>query len=77
MQYKRYGNEGPNISRLGFGAMRLPTKKEGATNKVDFDKSSEIEITSSGTVHLQVDGEYSGTLPAKIDVVKDAMSLVW
>lgn len=44
---------------------------------VIFDKFSEIEITSSGTVHVQIDGEYSGTLPAKIDVVKDAMSLVW
>jgi YegS/Rv2252/BmrU family lipid kinase len=44
---------------------------------VFLDKFSEIEIASSGTVHVQIDGEYAGTLPAKINVVQDAMSLIW
>lgn len=42
MQYKQYGNQGPDISRLSFGAMRLPTIKEDNRNKVDFDKSFEV-----------------------------------
>ncbi len=44
---------------------------------VFYGKFSELEITSNEEVHIQIDGDYFGTLPAKIDVVKDAVSLVW
>ncbi len=44
---------------------------------VSYTKASEIEVTSDNKVHVQIDGDYFGTLPAKIDVVKDAVSLVW
>ena len=46
-------------------------------NDVFYGKFSELEITSNEEVHVQIDGDYFGTLPAKIDVVKDAISLVW
>ena len=46
-------------------------------NDVFYGKFSEMEITSNEEVHVQIDGDYFGTLPAKIDVVKDAISLVW
>lgn len=50
-------------------------------NHMDFDdvsyiKASEVDVISEGTVHVQIDGDYLGTLPAKIDVVKDAVSFV-
>ena len=44
---------------------------------VSYSKATEIEVTSEGKVHIQIDGDYLGTLPAKIDVLKDAVSLVW
>ena len=44
---------------------------------VFYGKFSELEITSNEKVHVQIDGDYFGTLPAKIDVVRDAVSLVW
>ncbi len=44
---------------------------------VFYGKFLELEITSNEKVHIQIDGDYFGTLPAKIDVVKDAVSLVW
>lgn len=42
-----------------------------------YFKASGLEVISDDTVHVQVDGDYFGTLPAKIDSVKDAVSLVW
>ena len=42
MQYKQYGKDGPVISRLGFGAMRLPTRKKGDWNRVNFKRSVEV-----------------------------------
>ena len=52
-------------------------KKHLNIEDVLYLKAGEIEITSTGTVHIQIDGDYFGTLPAKIDVVKDAVSLIW
>ncbi|RJQ53502.1 MAG: diacylglycerol kinase family lipid kinase [Nitrospiraceae bacterium] len=43
---------------------------------VSYFKTRGLEITSGGTVHIQVDGDYFGILPAKIDVVRDAISIV-
>jgi diacylglycerol kinase family enzyme len=44
---------------------------------VFYDKFTELEVTSTGTVHVQIDGDYFGTLPVKIDVVQNAVSLIW
>lgn len=40
MQYVRYGHDGPTISRLGFGVMRLPTRKRGEGQEVNFARST-------------------------------------
>lgn len=42
MQYVQYGKDGPLVSRLGFGVMRLPTRKKGGWGKVHFTRSTEI-----------------------------------
>ena len=42
MQYRTFGRFGYKVSQLGFGAMRLPTKKDGADThrpSVDFDRA--------------------------------------
>lgn len=44
---------------------------------VSYFKTTGLDIISDRTVHIQVDGDYFGTLPAKIDVIKDAANLVW
>jgi hypothetical protein len=33
MQYAQYGADGPRVSRLGFGVMRLPARKGGGWNE--------------------------------------------
>ncbi len=43
---------------------------------VSYTKAASIELVSDGKVHIQIDGDYFGTLPAKIDAVKDAVGLV-
>ena len=35
MQYVPFGKHGFDVSRLGFGCMRLPTKKEGDKSVID------------------------------------------
>jgi len=42
-----------------------------------YRKYSEVEVTSTTPVHIQVDGDYFGTTPAFIDVVPDAIRLIW
>ncbi|MBI4710127.1 MAG: diacylglycerol kinase family lipid kinase [Nitrospirae bacterium] len=44
---------------------------------VFYGKFTEMEIVSDREVHVQTDGDYFGTLPLKIDVVQDALSVVW
>ena len=68
------GSKRKDLLRFVTGVL---TKTHLKSPDVLFDKFKEIEITSSGTVHVQIDGEYFGTLPVSIDVVKDAVSLVW
>lgn len=68
------GSTRKDFLRLVFGVMQ---KKHLDFPDVAYGKFSEMEITSSGTVHVQIDGDYFGTLPVRIDVVKDAVSLVW
>ena len=42
MQYRQYGKGGPEISRLGFGAMRLPQRKKNDWGAVNFTRSVEL-----------------------------------
>lgn len=42
MQYRPYGTDGPSISRLGFGVMRLQTRKYGGKQRVNFTRSTEL-----------------------------------
>jgi predicted aldo/keto reductase-like oxidoreductase len=39
MQYAAYGKDGPRVSRLGFGVMRLPLRKSGEWAAVNFTRS--------------------------------------
>ncbi len=38
MQYKQFGKNGPMVSRLGFGCMRLPAVGEGEQRRCDDEK---------------------------------------
>lgn len=38
MQYKQFGKNGPMVSRLGFGCMRLPAVGEGENRRCDDEK---------------------------------------
>ncbi len=42
MQYRKYGKQGPEISVLGFGAMRLPLRKRNDRSRVNFSRSVEV-----------------------------------
>ncbi len=44
--------------------------------EVEYGKFEEFDITSDRTVHVQIDGDYFGILPVKIEVVRDALSLI-
>jgi len=39
MRYTKYGENGPKISRLAFGVMRLPARKKGDLGSVNFTKA--------------------------------------
>jgi YegS/Rv2252/BmrU family lipid kinase len=68
------GSKRKDMIRFISGVIR---KKHLKYKDVSYTRASEVEVTSDGKVHIQIDGDYFGTLPAKIDVVKDAVSLVW
>ncbi|UCH44891.1 MAG: diacylglycerol kinase family lipid kinase [Nitrospiraceae bacterium] len=53
------------------------SRRHSRYDDVTIVKAGEVEVTSEGTVHVQIDGDYFGTLPVTIDVVADAASLVW
>ncbi len=63
-----------DLIRFVIGVLR---KRHLNFKDVFYEKFSELEISSKGQVHIQIDGEYFGTLPVRIDVVKDAVSLIW
>ena len=43
MRYTTYGKTGLEVSKLGFGVMRLPTiENDGGREQVDFDKSTPL-----------------------------------
>ena len=39
MQYVPFGHHGFSVSRLGFGCMRLPTRKEGDQDVLDEQRA--------------------------------------
>ena len=39
MRYRSYGKNGPEVSVLGFGAMRLPTRKKGDWGRPNYSKA--------------------------------------
>jgi diacylglycerol kinase (ATP) len=63
-----------DLLRFIIGVIR---KKHLNFKDVFYDKFTKLEVTSTDTAHVQIDGDYLGTLPAKIDVVQDAVSLIW
>ena len=46
MQYVPFGKHGFDVSRLGFGCMRLPTVKEGEKTVVDRPRA--VQLIRSG-----------------------------
>jgi YegS/Rv2252/BmrU family lipid kinase len=58
---------------LGMTAGRL----DGMAG-VSFFRASRVELsaTSDAPVHLQIDGEYAGVLPAILEIVPDALTLL-
>ena len=42
MRYRKYGAGGPEVSVLGFGAMRLPGRRKGNWGSVNFSKSTAV-----------------------------------
>ncbi len=42
MKYRQYGSDGPLVSRLGFGVMRLPGKKKDDWGSVHYARSVEV-----------------------------------
>ena len=68
------GKTGISLLRFITGVLR---RKHLDYDDVTVVRAGEIEVTSEDTVHVQIDGDYFGTLPVKINVVPDAASLVW
>ena len=68
------GKTRKDLLRFVFGVIR---KRHLHFSDVLYFKTSELDISSSGTVHVQVDGDSFGSLPAKADVIRDAVSLIW
>jgi YegS/Rv2252/BmrU family lipid kinase len=68
------GKTRKDLVRFVSGVIR---KKHLTFDDVFYGKFSELEITSKGNVRIQIDGDYFGTLPVRIDVVKDAVSVIW
>ena len=64
MQYKQYGKDGPMVSRLGFGAMRLPARKPGDWHSVNFKRSVELIRASmeAGVNFIDSHHQYHGGL---------------
>ncbi len=42
MLYRRYGKDGPLVSVLGFGAMRLPLRAGGDYGRVNYTRATEV-----------------------------------
>ncbi|MBI4688597.1 MAG: diacylglycerol kinase family lipid kinase [Nitrospirae bacterium] len=63
-----------DLLRFVIGVIR---KKHLSFLDLFYGKFPWLEITSRGAVHVQIDGDYFGTLPVKMEVAKDALSIIW
>lgn len=52
------------------------TRKHLRFRNVYYEKCTSVEITSAELVHVQVDGDYFGTLPARVAIIPDALEVV-
>lgn len=66
------GKKRLDFLRYVFGVI---TKKHLSYEDVEYLKAERIEI--SGSAYVQIDGDYVGTSPVKIETVKDAVNLVF
>lgn len=46
MRYSRYGRNGPEISRLGYGVMRMPLRRPGKWAEVDYEHSTRLLLAA-------------------------------
>lgn len=67
------GKRRKDMLKYVFGVI---TERHLMYKDVYYEKCSHLEISSFGTVHIQVDGDYFGTLPVKIDVVHEALNII-
>jgi YegS/Rv2252/BmrU family lipid kinase len=66
------GKKRLDILRYVFGII---TGRHLGFNDVEYIKTRSIEI--SGNAHIQIDGDYFGMTPAKVEVVPDTLRLVY
>lgn len=64
------GSRRTDLLRYAAGVLRGTHLKQ---KDVTYLKASEISI--SGSAHIQIDGDYLGTTPAKITIVQDALRI--
>lgn len=66
-------------SRIGLLRFILSVlrKRHLSLYDVIYRKYSKMEINSNKYVHVQIDGDYFGTLPVQIEVVENAVNIVW
>jgi YegS/Rv2252/BmrU family lipid kinase len=50
--------------------------KQRESKSVTYFQTTVLELSSEGRCHVQIDGDYFGTLPVEIDVVPDAVSFI-
>lgn len=64
MQYVRYGTDGPKVSRLGFGVMRLPARKRGGWGQPNLVRGPQLlrEAMQGGVNFLDTHHFYHGGL---------------
>lgn len=70
--------EGPNPWRYLMYLAGIATKQLSRLPGVRVYRASEVTLRpiNEDAVHLQVDGEHAGRLPAQVSVVRDALSLL-
>jgi diacylglycerol kinase (ATP) len=61
-----------DLLRYVFG---ITTKTHLRYKDIEYLKAESIGIT--GSSHVQIDGDYIGTTPAKVEIVRDALRLVF
>jgi YegS/Rv2252/BmrU family lipid kinase len=62
-----------DIMKYAFGVV---TKRHLKYGDVHYEKCSVLEVSSSERVHIQVDGDYFGTLPSKIHTADAGLSII-